>query len=678
MAPSDAIDDVPTITDASDKVALGVKCEILPSYPQPLHDSTGGPAFAARLKGSSRADLLGYICNSGYPARSDIAQMLRAIDNRSFIKNIDGQVVQWPDGKRYYAFVTERPAAPRYYTDLQSVRQPLHEDIVGRQFVAPLTSALSDIEAAGTAHGAVRLTNIYWQEGGSTPPQLGECLSVPSGIGQPLLFESPERAVCPPPNRGPAQTCDDMYGLGVCAALMTLGQNPMRQLDDQTMLRMKLERGSFNSFMGNVRLTSSLTELLRGLLADDPRARWDIEDLEQWVNGRRLTPKPAEFGRKSTRSFTFADKEYSQAKTIARAMTQNIAAAVKVLETDALDSWLRRSLGDEARADDLAFALETVKAKGKTPRYEDLLVTHVSMALDPIAPIMYRGVNVMPGGIASALADAVRTNGNVQVLGEIIGNQLATFWVNLQKEAKTELVPLSQSIEKVKPHIEKNSYGSGVERAAYELNPALPCLSPMILSQYVLAPKELLPALESISRSSARPREPMDRHIAAWCIVRARKTDRTFAPLGMSDNPQQRGLALINLFADMQSRYGPERLPGLSQWIYPLAEPVVHRFHNRQLQETLREQLKLAAERGSFAMLAKLVDDPRMVQKDEQEFEAASLLHAAAAREIRTLERQIKNHKETADKYGRPAATYVACLIAVGMLIINIFRAFNS
>jgi hypothetical protein len=229
----------------------------------------------------------------------------------------------------------------------------------------------------------------------------------------------------------------------------------------------------------------------------------------------------------------------------------------------------------------------------------------------------------------------------------------------------------------MKSQVEKTTYGCGVERVAYELNNTLPCLSPLVSSQYVLTPRELLPALERAATSGNRGREPMDRHIAAWCISRDRRSEITFSPMGGSNNAQQRGLAMLNLFADMQSRQGPEKLPGIAKWLHPLLESVSRRFHNRQLQDNVREQLKAASDAGNLAVMAKLLDDPKRVQRDEQEFDAARIIFAGTIKEIKLMERQVKNYQETAIKYGRPAATYVACLIAVGLVIMNIIRAFT-
>jgi hypothetical protein len=83
-------------------------------------------------------------------------------------------------------------------------------------------------------------------------------------------------------------------------------------MDERAILHAKMEKGTFNSMIGAKRLSASHIELLRGLLMDDARQRWTAEDLEQWMTGRRLTPKSSEVGRRASRHFDVGGKEYWQ------------------------------------------------------------------------------------------------------------------------------------------------------------------------------------------------------------------------------------------------------------------------------------------------------------------------------------------------------------------------------
>lgn len=668
------------IADSADRLPLGIKTEILPGYPQADFDSIGATAFAARLKGSPRADMIGLVCNKGFMPRVDAAAAFRPLDKPNLLRLHESGMVTLPgDGGRVFCMTIERPQQPRFLADLDFVRQPMHEENLVRFFVTPMTSLLLDLSGLGHAHGALRLSNIFWREGAATLPQLGEGVSAQSGFGQSVIYETCERMQSPAAQRGPATHLDDCYAFGVVLALLAQGRNPFPGMDDAAIVRAKLEKGSYNALLSNVRVGPSMVELLRGLLADEPKERWRAQDAMMWVTGRRLTPKPAEFGRRATRPLLFAGQEFYSPRVLAAALPQHVPAAAALVDSGEVEKWLRRTVNDEDKADNLLDALDAVNAKGRNARKEDLIVSYACMVLDPSGPIRWRGLTVPPPGFGAALADAVKTNSpHLQSIAEMIGFQLVSFWIELQGDSKTEFVPLAQQLDRMKPLIEKTSYGSGIERVVYELNPNLPCLSPLVQGLNVISGRELLAAMEHSAKRGNKGREPIDRHIAGFLVARDRRSEGTFTSLGQSDDQLGRAITIVKVYADSQSKHGPEQAPELARWLLPILEPAANRYTNRPFRETIRRELRAAAEKGSLSTMLRLVDDAKIVDKDRQEFAAAKKIYAATVNEIRILDAQMKNPTATAAVYGRPAATYVACLIAVGVLIISVIKALTG
>ena len=649
---------------------------MFPSMPLPDFNAVGGPAFAAGLKGTGGAsDLIAVLCNGGRPARLDFLPAMRSIDSPGLMRLIDNGVVLWPqDNTHYYAFAYQRPSSPRLKQSIDEPHQPMSEDTVNHYFVTPLIGALASLFNAGVVHGGIRTTNIFWRIGSSTPPQLGDCLSVPAGYGQPILFETLERAMCSPMGRGAGQHADDCYALGVTLALMFLGQNPLRGLSDEAIIQAKIERGSFISLIQNHRLPPTHMELLRGLLTDDARQRWTANDLEQWLTGRRLTPKNTDAGRRASRGFSFYGKDYWQTRPLAAALPSNIAEAVQVIENGSLNKWLRRALSDDDRADNMEEAQASVKENNKSAHVEDQMVARVCIALDPSAPIRYRGLSVLPTGIADMIVETVTQGGAHQLLAEIISSQLVTFWIEMQKEAKTDMVPVGQQFERMKSLIEKTTFGNGIERVMYELNPGLPCLSPFLRNAYITSAKHLLPALERLAVSGHRPREPMDRHLAAYLIVRERRNELLFDSMTAPENSPRRGLALLTLLSELQNRYGPDSVPNLAGWLAPLVEPAVQRFISKSLKEKLRGQIKDAVERGDLNALLRLVDDPRRIEHDQQDFMAARMLYFNIMKEINALEMQLANRDGIARSTGKPMAASISVFLAIMLVLAVILR----
>ncbi|MDR3451025.1 MAG: serine/threonine protein kinase [Alphaproteobacteria bacterium] len=664
---------------SSSGVMLGAKIEIFPTSPLPELNTAGGMAFGARYRTETASDLYAIVCMSSLPPRIESVTSMRTIDNPSIVKLVESGVVTWPDGQRAYAFVYQRPLAPRMMADLNETHAVLNEDSIRHHFIAPMVNALVSLMVSGLVHNAIRPTNIFWRIGNAAPPQIGECLSVPAGIGQPVIFEPIERAQAMPLGRGPGIHADDCYAFGATLASLIVGHNPLNGLDDAAIIDMKMQRGSFGTLVGSQRLPPAHIEILRGLLTDDSQQRWSAADLDQWLNGRRMTLKSSDAGKRSTRHFDFLGKEYWQASLLATALAANVSEAAKVIENESMNKWLRRAMNDEDRARAVEGVVHDLKTSGKTAHYEEQLVARVSIALDPAAPIRYRGIATMPSGIASLLADAVVTGNNAAALSEVISSQLVGVWIEQQHEHKGDFVSILQLFERMKGLIDKLSYGNGIERVTYELNQGLPCLSPMLRGQYVTAPKMLLPALERVAASGTRPREPMDRHIAAFLIVRDKRSESLFDAMALPEGSMKRGLALLNLFAELQYRNGPEELPQLAAWLAPFVEPAVRRFLSKALRERMQKLIAETAKKGDLNGLVRLIDDHRRIERDRQEFTAARILYLNIQKEIAGLEAKLNNRESVVRSSGKPMAASISSFLAIALICVAIIMAmFNA
>ena len=179
-------------------IMLGSRIEIFPSQPIPELNTLGGPAYGARMKTGASADLYAIICQSGLPPRVESVVPMRTIDNSSVLRLVESGVVDWTGGTHAYALVYQRPRAPRMMSALDESRPQLSEDAISHHFISPMISALVALSNAGVVHNAIHPGNIYWRVGNAAAPQLGECLSTPAGLNQPVIFEPIERALAMP------------------------------------------------------------------------------------------------------------------------------------------------------------------------------------------------------------------------------------------------------------------------------------------------------------------------------------------------------------------------------------------------------------------------------------------------------------------------------------------------
>ncbi|WP_238475131.1 serine/threonine protein kinase [Azospirillum cavernae] len=660
----------------ADAVKLAERYEIQPSAPIPALNGVGGNAYTAKSLREKRIEPFATICHASILPRMDVCSTVASLDNGTHMRLLDWGLVDWPqDRGRRYCLVFERPGGRRLMNALTDVIDPMPDEQITRQIVHPLVSALKEMSGRGVVHGAIRPTNLYFRDLASGGLMLGECVSAQPGYGQSVLLETVERGMSAPAGRGTGTAADDMYSLGVTLLILALGRNPVAGLDDEAIVQAKIERGSYPALVQQHRLPLAINEVVRGLLVDDPKQRWTLNDLDLWVAGRRLSPKQPQISRRAARPMEFQGQEYWHCRTLARGFARHVPAAATVIESGELDKWLRRSLGDDVRAEAVGNAIQTASS-GKGGSQGDRLVARVCMALDPAAPIRYRGRAMMPDGVATMLAEAFLRNESPQAVAEVIGNQLPMFWVNVQSDFKPEFVPLVQMYDQLRGFMERSAYGLGIERVLYEMNPTMPCMSGLVVKQLPTNPSELLRALDWLGAGGERHKDPIDRQIAAFLSARHKRSDDLlYTQLGSGIEPTRRVIAMLTILSDVQARTGVDGLTHLATWVQALLDPVFRRFHNRKTQELVRKQADAAAHNGRLTELLKVVDDPESLRRDRLEFEAAQIEYREADAEMEKVRHTIGDRNSIVETSGRQVAAIVSSLLST-VLVAGIILLF--
>lgn len=647
-------------------VDLGGRCEIMPGTPMPALDSVGGPAFAARLARDRKTEAFAIVTDRPVPARIDMMATYRSIENPAVLRLLDWGTVDWsPEGKKRFVLIYERPGGRRVMQDMAETRDPLPDDQIIRSVIPTLLFALREMNARGMTCGAVRPTNLFHKDPASPVVCIGDCLSTPVGYSQPLLVETIERGMAQPAGRGPGTIGDDLYALGVTLLMLHLGRSPLADLDDEGILKLKMDKGTYPALTSQVRLPQSLVEPLRGLMIDDPKQRWSVSDLDLWLQGRRMSPKQPQVPRRGARPFEFQGEELMHCRALSRSLTRHSAAAAALIERGDVEKWVRRSVGDEARAEAMQTAISSAGAGGRGASQEDKLVTRVSIALDPPAPIRYRGISVMPEGLGPALAEAIWQNSGIQPFAEFVLAQFPHFWVNCQTDFRPEYVPMVQAYDGYRALLEHVGMGFGVERIVYELCPACPCLSPQLRDHYVLSPGELLSALDQIATRPNRGRDPVDRHVLGYITTHHKKlNDRLLVPLSNPHDPARRMIAMITVLADVQNRFGPARLPNLCNWLVALMDPVFKRFKNRETRDRMKAEVAQVARDGVLDAIVRIVDNADAIRADDKGFLAAMRQYESLTRQIDKLRTAAEDRNGMAEGTGRQVAAVVTSIVA--------------
>jgi hypothetical protein len=510
--------------------------------------------------------------------------------------------------------------------------------------LAPAALALAQLGRRGITHRAIRPDNLFMGGEDTSHALIGECVSSPPGFGQPAAFETIEMAMTPPLGRGPGAPADDMYALGATVLALALGRMPLAGLSTEEIVEAKLARGSFIALLAGERVPFGLREVLRGLLADHPKERWGLPQVEQWLGGGMNKSIHDITQSRMDRPITFRGKDYWGFRDLADAFGKSWQAASATMLEEGFGKWAARGLGDADLAEDVARTLKSARIEAASnPGPDPKLVAQMCTILDPDGPIRYRGVIAMPNGLGPMFAAAVREGArdDVSHICDMLVKGLAIDWLTWRAESETSDLALAlKPYKQLQQLLRHAGPGYGAERCLYELNPHLPCQSAAVEPYYVETLDELLPTLETVVRRTGRLPTVYDRHFAAFIANRAKRNmDREFAAMEEArGDPVLVKLGMVRLLAWLQAEHGPVSLPNLTEWLAADLESAADRFASKTMRNEVRRRLAAAAPHGDLAAVYNAVCDKSLLARDDAGRRAAVHEYLAARRRIGELE----------------------------------------
>jgi hypothetical protein len=627
-------------------------------------------AFAADDTKGARGSLIALVSPSRAPVRLDILPSLRSTDCPFLMRPYRWGVVDWPAaGQRRFAIIYGQPGEERLVPSLEGPYPALSESVLVERVIRPVLSALSDLAARGIPHRALRPDNLYVGYTEGRQVVLGDAAIAPAGSTNPVMFETIENGMTNPMGRGPGTIGDDLYALGATLLCLAMGHYPAQGVDDRTLLYNKIGKGSYAALAGSARLPSGLREVTRGLLADDPKQRWTLQDLALWLDGRRLSPIQPTVPDRAQRPYLCAGREHFACRPLALTMAEDWSAAAKALAEADLEGWVRKSVGDQARANALTEAISWAArpsvAAGQSG--ESALLARLCTALDPTGPLRYKNLSTVVQGLGPLLFDLMRDPNGAQPFAHLIASELPAHWIGTRYGDGLEARALVGTVDRLRAYLKNHAPGFGIERCLYELNPSLPCLSSLVESRYVMTPEDLLRELESMAGSGRTDAFPIDRHIAAFVAARfGRGTDDHFALMGDRSDKAKAALGALRALAVLQWTLGGAQLPALSAWMGRLSGPIIDAYHSKALRARLHEQLGRVARSGSLSELLNLVDDAQLRARDEQAYRDAVRQVAMIDAETDRLSNRSGQRRQEAEAIGSKLAAGLAMAIAAG------------
>lgn len=662
------------ISEGDTDVILAERYRILPGSPIPELGTPGAKAYVARNLKNPNELVFARICEPNVFPRVEAMVQLKNMREAFAVIPEDWGPVFWPvTDQRCFAIIFRRPDGGPLMPKLTAKIPKIDPEKLVKSLLIPALTTLAVFERRKITHRAIRPDNVFSSGADGSVFYFGDCVSVPPSWGQSTIFETIESTMTPPTGRGKGTIADDIYSLGATMLFLGMGQCPVAGMKERDLLAAKVENGSFSTLLSGEIVPGGLREPIRGMLSDDPVDRWTMDDLTQWTSGTlRRSARPIR-DYKTDRPVKFKDREYRNTRLLAHAHGLHWKDAAKQLKSKEFETWLQRGLSDADLVEELEALISSSSGSDGTSG-DAKLVTRVGALLDPEGPLKYKGLTVMPDGMGYALSAAVESGDKevISLVTELVQKGIASDWFE-QKIllGRGDLTLEAKTFKKLQQFVRHSGPGYGVERVLYELNPFLPCRSPMLASAYVYSLRDLLPAIDNVVAEKGSLDKLVDRHIAAFIASRiSGSLDSQLAALehttGVSVSAK---IGMTGLLAKVQNEYQHQMTPNLTAWLVEELQPAVARYNSKSLRKRIVEKMEEVAATGNLIELYQTLSNKNIISKDEKGQSRAKREYAESMREIKRLESEEfqQEAKRTGWRIAAGISLVIGCITTIGV-----------
>ena len=284
---------------------------------------------------------------------------------------------------------------------------------------------------------------------------------------------------------------------------------------------------------------------------------------------------------------------------------------MKLIDSSDFDNWLKRSFNDDKVGDVVVPAASSAGSSGPTAAIKDRYVARLIIWMNAQSPICYRDIRVNITGMGIMLAQVQDNAPLLNQFVEMLRGRLVQVWMNEQLGLNSDQLQVRRIMEEIEKHIEKPGIGQGAERALYELDPLVPCRSPMIADFYVINMRDLLPAIDAALPALGAGTIPVDRHIAAFIGAHLRRSiDRELGAIALAADEADRRVAILRLIAMVQQAFPNRKLPRLAEAVVAMLAPALNSFHHATARAEAERRMHTARQGMRFLWAGPLLRSP--------------------------------------------------------------------
>ncbi len=634
-------------------------------------------AYAATDLNENRS-IYALVCENSAVIRHGALNKMLMLRHPNFVAPLAAGVVELsqPDEERYVVFF-ERPKGKKLSTLLEGKNRPSNVIIIDT-IIKPIVQAILALSEAEITHGTINIDNIYYE----SHAVLGPCVSEPCGYSQPFYYELVERIQANPAGKGEYHAGADLYALGVLALELLFGKKHFERFTPELLSRLILRKGNYDSLTAGREPPENFFDFLWGMLGTGGNQRWNYRYLKPWLEGKHYSVAASSSAMETAKPYDGFETTSFSRREIAHLIANNWNQVAENLSTNPLTQWVLSTLRQKDYADLVAYHSKQIidsGTKNENLRNENIL--KLILLLDNDGPLRYTNIALHIDGIDSLFADAFfkQNQNDISSLTKFLELNLTAAWVDLQRVTEREIPESTSKLlskyDKMRSLIRSHGIGFGPERLLYELNPNLPCLSPLCRGKYITGLTGLLKHLDKISPNFAASQDPMDAHIGAFLASKLgiqseiKLHDLASAPTIATN----KSLIALKLFAVAQHRSGNIELSGLTHWIASRILPSMQYLHSQTLRGRTLQMLLDEALEGRTQRLGDLLLDGEIINADQTGYQKAFRNYKNNAVRIDHYKRATNVNYDSAHLGG-----IIAKIFAYMVFLTSIYRVFSA
>jgi serine/threonine protein kinase len=328
----------------------------------------------------------------GLKPKSDVIDILRACSRDHVI-----EILEWGESDGLWYEILEYG---KYGTlrDMFKKGPVKHDQMLG--IVRDLLNSIEHIHSRKIIHRDLKPENILIRSLAPLDLMLAD-FGIASLSDATQHFTTKSRTIkygAPEAAAGAVGTASDFWSLGLIIFEGLTGRHPFDDLSDLSIAVQLATRGVDVDQVKNARWKG----LCKGLLTRDPKERWSLNQVREWLEGGMPDVPADEIERPSQRPYKIAKRECWTAAELALEFGRNWSEAEKHLARNLVLPWLRDELRDQDASNFLIDLAEnrSISVEGRLLR----LVAHFGRGLPPV----WRGLSLDQATLISLCREAAK------------------------------------------------------------------------------------------------------------------------------------------------------------------------------------------------------------------------------------------------------------------------------